>query len=84
MRVLIVWVYSNTGSLLLAQLMHVSMTASLVVLDPVHLSPAQETLWYWVYAAVLWMVVVVVVMRYGKRLVRQPIQSQGVETEESS
>lgn len=79
-RVLIVWVYSNTGSLLLAQLMHVSMTASLVVLDPVHLSPAQETLWYWAYAAVLWMVVVVVAMRYGKRLVRQPIQSQEVET----
>ncbi len=81
MRVLIVWVYSNTASLLLAWLMHFSMTASLVVLDPVQVSPAQETLWYWVYAAVLWIVVAVVAMRYGKRLVRQPIQAQGVETQ---
>ena len=80
MRVLIVWVYSNTASLLLAWLMHFSMTASLVVLDPVQVSPAQETLWYWVYAAVLWIVVAVVAIQYGKRLVRQPIQAQGVET----
>ena len=80
MRVLIAWVYSNTGSLFLAQLMHVSMTASLVVFDPVQLSPAQETLWYWVYAAVLWMVVAVIAMRYGKLLVRQPVQAQAVET----
>jgi hypothetical protein len=80
MRVLIVWVYSNTASLLLAWLMHFSMTASLVVLDPVQVSPAQETLWYWVYAAVLWIVVAVVAILYGKRLVRQPIRAQGVET----
>jgi CAAX protease family protein len=72
MRVLIVWVYSNTGSLLLAQLMHVSSTASLVLLDPARVSPAQETLWYAVYAAVLWIVVALVAARYGKRLVRQP------------
>jgi hypothetical protein len=80
MRVLIVWVYSNTGSLLLAQLMHVSMTASLVVLDPIQVSSAQETLWYWAYAAVLWMVVVVVATRYGKHLVRRPMQAQAGET----
>lgn len=71
MRVLIVWIYSNTGSLFLAWLMHFSMTASLVVFDPVQVSPAQETLWYWVYAAVLWTVVIVVTLRYGKCLVRQ-------------
>ena len=82
MRVLIVWIYSNTGSLFLAWLMHFSMTASLVVLDPVQVSAAQETLWYWVYAAVLWIVLAVVAMRYGKGLVRQPLQAQGqgVET----
>jgi membrane protease YdiL (CAAX protease family) len=78
MRVLIVWVYSNTGSLLLAQLMHVSMTASLVVFDPVQVSPAQEALWYWAYAAVLWIVVAVVAARYGKCLVRQTMQVQVV------
>lgn len=72
MRVLIVWVYRNTGgSLLLAQLMHVSMSGSLVMLDPVHVSPAQEALWYGVYAAVLWAIVALVARRYGKHLVRE-------------
>lgn len=71
MRVLIVWVYSNTGkSLLLAQLMHISMTGSLVVLGPVGLTPAQETLWYALYAALLWIIVGVVALLSGKRLVR--------------
>ncbi len=74
MRVLIVWVYSNTGSVLLAQLMHVSSTASLVLLAPSPISPAQETLWYAAYAAVLWIVVALVAVTYGKRLVRQATQ----------
>ena len=75
MRVLIVWVYSNTGSVLLAQLMHASSTGFLVILSPSHVSPAQETLWYAVYAAVLWVVVAIVAARYGNRLVRQPMQT---------
>ena len=74
MRVLIVWVYSNTNSVLLAQLMHASSTGSLVILSPVSVSPAQETLWYAVYAAVLWIVVALIAVTYGKRLVRQPMQ----------
>ena len=80
MRVLIVWVYSNTRSVLLAQLMHASSTGFLVILAPLSISPAQETLWYAVYAAVLWIVVALVVARYGKRLVRQPIEVQTMET----
>jgi hypothetical protein len=72
MRVLIVWVYRNTGgSLLLAQLMHISMSGSLVMLDPAHVSPGQETLSYGVYAAVLWALVALVMWRYGKHLVRE-------------
>ena len=74
MRVLIVWVYSNTSSVLLAQLMHASSTGSLVVLSPLSVSPTQEVLWYAVYAIVLWILVALVVARYGKRLVRQPMQ----------
>jgi hypothetical protein len=56
-RVLIVWLYDHTGSLLLAQLTHVSLTGSLVMFDPVRVSPAQETLWYALYAAALWVIV---------------------------
>ena len=74
LRVLIVWVYSNTSSVLLAQLMHISFVASLVVLDPAPISPAQETLWYAAYAAVLWIVVALVAVTYGKGLVRQAMQ----------
>jgi membrane protease YdiL (CAAX protease family) len=56
-RVLIAWVYFHTRSLLLAQLLHASSTASLVVFGPVGTSPAQEALWYGVYGAVLWILV---------------------------
>jgi hypothetical protein len=70
MRVLIVWIYANTQSVLLAQLMHLSSTGCLVVLSATHASPAQETLWYAVYAAALWVVVALVVAIYGKDLVR--------------
>jgi membrane protease YdiL (CAAX protease family) len=80
MRVLIVWVYSNTNSVLLAQLMHASSTGFLVILGPAHVSPGQEALWYAVYAAVLWMVVALVIARYGKGLVRHPKQVKEMQT----
>jgi uncharacterized protein len=69
-RVLIVWIYSNTQSVLLAQLMHVSSTGCLVVFSAIHASAAQETLWYATYAAALWVIVALVVAIYGKGLVR--------------
>ncbi|HEU5097709.1 MAG TPA: CPBP family intramembrane glutamic endopeptidase, partial [Roseiflexaceae bacterium] len=68
MRVLIVWVYVNTRSLLLAQLMHASSTGFLAILDPTSISPASSTLWYAIYGVVLWVVVAVVVAIYGKDL----------------
>jgi CAAX protease family protein len=71
MRVLIVWVYTNTGSLLLTQLLHASSTASLAVFAPVPLSPAHEALWYGIYAIVLWGAVALVVAMYGRQLTRQ-------------
>lgn len=70
MRVLIVWVYSNTRSVLLAQLMHAGSTGFLSVLAP-SLSPTNNILFYGVYALVLWLVVLIVAVRYGKDFVRQ-------------
>ena len=70
MRVLIAWVYCNTRSVLMAQIMHASSTGFLAVLGPVALSPANDTQWYAVYGAVLWIVVVLVVARYGGSLTR--------------
>lgn len=73
-RVLIGWVYSNTKSVLLAQLMHASLTASLVIFSPAPISPANETLWYATYAVALWIVAALVIIVYGKHFVRQIAQ----------
>jgi membrane protease YdiL (CAAX protease family) len=54
MRVLICWVYSKTGSVLLAQLMHASSTGALAAFGPAAVTAGQETLWYAVYALVFW------------------------------
>ena len=70
MRVLISWVYCNTGSVLLAQLMHASSTGFLVILSPSPATPATEIYWYALFAVLLWIVVAVVVVVYGKQLVR--------------
>ncbi|NIN64273.1 MAG: CPBP family intramembrane metalloprotease [Anaerolineae bacterium] len=72
MRVLLVWIYSNTGSLLLAQLTHASSSGFLVIFGPEAISPAQGTLWFAVYAVVLWIPAAIVVARFGRTLVRQP------------
>lgn len=66
MRVLLVWIYSNTGSLLLAQLTHASSTGFLLILSPSPISPASETLWFSVYAVILWIPAIIVITRFGK------------------
>ena len=63
MRVLIAWMYINTKSVALAQLMHASYTGSLVVFSPAGVTAPQETLWYAVYAIALWLVVSVVILK---------------------
>ena len=72
MRILLVWIYSNTGSLLLAQLTHASSTGFLVLFSPEAISPAQGTLWFAAYAAVLWIPAVIVIAKFGTSLVRYP------------
>jgi membrane protease YdiL (CAAX protease family) len=67
MRVLIGWLYSNTESVFLAQLMHMSSTGSLVVLSPAQVTAGQEVLWYTVYACVLWLAVAMIALRRGIR-----------------
>jgi hypothetical protein len=71
MRVLIAWVYSNTNSVLLAQLLHASSTGSLVIFSPPRVTAAQESLWYAIYAAALWLIVAIIVAVFGRRLTLQ-------------
>jgi CAAX protease family protein len=71
LRVLIAWVYTNTGSLRIAQSLHASSTGFLVVLGAPAVSPGQEALWYASYAAILWLVAAAVVALNGGTLARR-------------
>ena len=68
MRVLIAWIYVNTKSVWLAQLMHMSSTGALVVFSP-HVTPEQEVLWYALYGFILWIAATLlgIVSRFSPR-----------------
>lgn len=72
-RVLMVWVYDRTESLLVAILMHANLTASALFI----LAPSVEGVplftYYLILAAALWMVVAVVAVAKGEQLSRHPI-----------
>jgi uncharacterized protein len=70
MRVLIAWIYTNTKSVFLAQLMHVSSTGSLVVFGAARVTAVQEAMWYALYGIVLWLGVGLVVKTFGRGLGR--------------
>jgi membrane protease YdiL (CAAX protease family) len=72
LRVLIAWVYTNTGSLRIAQLLHASSTGFLVVLGAQRATAGEEALWALAYAGVLWAVVIAVVAIQGSTLARRP------------
>jgi uncharacterized protein len=67
-RVLIAWIYINTKSVLLSQLMPMSSTGALVIFSPARATAAAESEWYWVYAMALWLTVGIIVPKYGKCL----------------
>jgi membrane protease YdiL (CAAX protease family) len=70
-RVLMVWVYDRTGgSLLVAMLMHASLTAVWLILMPPGVSAL--LIWYLVLAATLWVVVAAVAAANGWHFSRQP------------
>jgi uncharacterized protein len=70
MRVLICWIYTNTRSVLITQLMHMSSTGSLVIFSAPHVTAGQEVTWYAFYGITLWLVVAAVAKIYGRRLTR--------------
>jgi membrane protease YdiL (CAAX protease family) len=73
MRVLIAWIYTNTESVLLAQLMHVSSTGSLVLFSAARVTAVQEAMWYALYGTILWVAVGIVVKTFGRRLERHRV-----------
>jgi uncharacterized protein len=71
-RVAMVWVYDRTGSLFVAMLMHASLTACTIILNPLTTGAALLT-YDVVLAAALWIVVAAVAMANGGHLSRQPL-----------
>jgi membrane protease YdiL (CAAX protease family) len=61
-RVLMVWVYNHTESVLVGMLMHVSLTASLLMLNPLDLAGAHLLTYSFTLAGALWIVVAVVAL----------------------
>jgi len=72
-RVLMVWVYDRTGSLLVAMLMHFSLIVSNVILVPLAIAGATGPTWSLVMAAALWVVVAAVAVANRGQLSRQPL-----------
>ena len=59
-RVLMVWVYERTRSLFVAMLMHVSLTASVLILDPLGLAGAAMLVYAFALAVAVWLIVAAV------------------------
>ena len=75
-RVLMVWVYDRTGSLLVAMLMHASLTAStLFILSP-SASGIPLMIYYLILTAVLWVVVAAVAVANRRQLTRPRLPRQ--------
>ena len=71
-RVLMVWVYDRTGSLLVAMLMHASFTGSWLISTPLAIAGVPLVTWYLVWAGALWVVVAAVAVANRKQLSGQP------------
>ena len=79
-RFLMTWVYQNTGSLLVAQLMHAFYTGTQVVLTPTGTSFAEGLLWKSILAACLFLFAAIVAFTFGKNLIRRPVPTDIVQS----
>jgi membrane protease YdiL (CAAX protease family) len=70
-RILMVWVYDRTQSLLLAMLMHASLTASMILFQPITISGLPLLTYLLLFAAVLWVLAALVIVTSGRNE-RQP------------
>ena len=62
-RILMVWCYEHTRSLFVAMLMHVSLTASLLILNPIGITGAPLQVFSFAFAAAVWVVVAAIALR---------------------
>ncbi|KPK01917.1 MAG: hypothetical protein AMJ56_21540 [Anaerolineae bacterium SG8_19] len=77
LRVIIAWVYENTGSLLLAQLIHASSSGFLsVFVARTEFSGETWYIFYVAYAVVIWLVAAIIILRNEGRLLKQPVDKR--------
>jgi uncharacterized protein len=69
-RVLMVWVYEHTRSLLLAMLIHASLTAGMLILQPLALAGGTLLIWLVAFAATWWVILGVVALVTRGHLMR--------------
>jgi membrane protease YdiL (CAAX protease family) len=75
-RVLMAWVYDRTKSLFMGMLMHVSITASLLTLNPLDISGTHLLAYSFALAAVVWAVVAFVAAVNSGRRKSQRLRTQ--------
>jgi len=75
-RLLMVWVNDRTESLLVAMLMHASLTASVLILGPLAISGVPLLAYDLVLAAALWVVVAALAVANRGQLSRQPLRKR--------
>ena len=73
-RVLMVWVYDRTESLLVATLMHGSLTASTIFVFTPAATGASFLIYTSALAGAMWIVVAAVALAGGGQLFRRPLQ----------
>jgi membrane protease YdiL (CAAX protease family) len=72
LRVIIAWVYENTGSVLLAQVIHASSSGFLGILVTREYAAETWYIFYAFYAVAIWLVAAVIVLRNERRFISQP------------
>jgi len=75
-RVLMVWVYDRTGSLLVAMLMHAVLTSGMFILTPMAITGMPLLTWLLALAVVLWVIVAVVAIANHGHLSRHSLRAR--------
>lgn len=70
LRVLMVWVYERTNSIFVAMLMHVSITASLLMLNPIEIAGAHLQVYSFALAGAVWVIVAMVTLATRRQSTR--------------
>jgi membrane protease YdiL (CAAX protease family) len=75
-RILMIWVYRHTGSLLIAVLMHASLNMFWMLSMPVAITGKERVIWYALWAVVLWSVVAIISITSNRKYADKEIKTR--------